>query len=43
MRWPFAQSVTECYIEVTTHSFNVFLRSGGSLMVFSGYHDLSVL
>ena len=39
----FALNVTECYIQVTSHSFNGILRSDKILMVFFGYGDLSML
>ena len=39
----FAPNVTECYIQVTLHSFDGILRSGKISMVFSGYGDLSML
>ena len=39
----FAPNVTECYIQVTLHSFDGILRSGKISMVFSGYGDLSIL
>ena len=39
----FAPKVTECYFQVTLHSFDVILRNGGLLMVFRGNGDLSMV
>jgi len=39
----FAPNVTECYFQVTLHSFDAILRNGGLLMVFRGDGDLSMI
>ena len=39
----FAPNVTECYFQVTLHSFGAILRNGGLLMVFRENGDLSMV